>query len=77
MKIAEIVLRRTDGKAFLPGVYAVRVEAVMLDGVNVAYTGNVAVPTSLPVTPAGASMKAAAGKLFDSTGKAVAVALSP
>jgi len=67
--------RRADGNAFLAGTYAVRVDAVLLDGTAVTYSGNVEVGAPAPYAPAAASMQAAAGKLFDSTGKAVPVAV--
>lgn len=72
-------LRRTDGSAFLPGNYPVTVTAQTLAGANVTYTGVVTVGTPLPVTPAGASMAAAAaaGKLFDSLNGQPQIAVAP
>ena len=70
-------LRRTDGKAFLPGSYQLTVQAQTLDGLAVAYTGSVAIGPPLPASPAPASMAATAATppntpqtLFDSVGQA-------
>lgn len=61
--------RRTDGKAFLPGVYQIKYQAQTLDGQAVAYTGSVTVGVPLPNNPAAASFAAAGNGLFDSLGQ--------
>ena len=70
-------LRRTDGKAFLPGSYQLTVHAQTLDGLAVTYAGSVAIGPPLPASPAPASMAATAATppntpqtLFDSVGQA-------
>ncbi|MFO1324336.1 MAG: hypothetical protein U1F15_09745 [Burkholderiales bacterium] len=65
---------RKDGKEFLPGTYQVKYQAQLVDGSAVNYTGTVTVGHALPTTPAAASLAAAEGKLFDTTGQAALVA---
>lgn len=72
-------LRRTDGSAFLPGSYAVTVNAQTLAGNDVRYDAVVTVGTPLPAKPPAASMSvaASAAKLFDSLGNAPQITLAP
>lgn len=66
-------LRRTDGKAFLPGAYQIKYQAQMLDGTAVSYSGTITVGSSAPVSVATAGMAAAEGKLFDTVGQAALI----
>lgn len=75
-------LRRTDGKAFLPGNYQLTFQAQTLDGLAVTYTGTIAVGTPQPNAPAAASMAATAAvppngqqQLFDSVGQSALLTL--
>jgi len=72
-------LRRTDGSAFLPGSYAVTVNAQTLAGADVRYNAVVTVGTPQPAKPPAASMAAAASasRLFDSLGAAPQIAVAP
>lgn len=69
--------KRTDGKQFLPGTYQVKMQATAIDGTALTYTASVTVGASAPSKPAAASMKDAAGKLFDSIGKAATLSTAP
>ena len=66
--------KRTDAKEFLPGSYALHIEAKTLAGVTIAYNATVEVGHSLPVTPPAASMTAAPVlQITDTTGAYAAI----
>ncbi len=67
-------LRRADGKAFLPGSYHVRVNAELLDGTVVNYTGAVDIGHPLPQALPPASIVNPAVAITDTIGKAITYA---